>query len=224
MIEYENSNHNNNEHNHEIIPAKESYYLTELWKANNFKELLDLGCGFGRNSIYFAKKDFKVTAVDLSDYAINNVNEWAKRENLRIHTELCDMIDLPFKDNTFDSIIAHNVIYHTDTKGFVKIIDEIKRILKINGEAFITLISKNALVYKNINAYGRVDENTILIDENPNKYPTEKNVPHFFVDINDIKKYFNEFEFVTPPIEETQYNMDFIKSYSTHFKFIIRKI
>lgn len=212
------------ESKYELPPTKESYYLGELWKSNNYNELLDLGCGFGRHSIYFAKKDFKVTAVDLSDYAINNVKEWAEEENLEIRTNLCDMIKLPFDDNSFDCIIAYNVIYYTDTKGFIKVINEINRVLKRNGEAFITLISKNTSGYKITDNYGRIDENTILMDEYPDKNPKEKNVPHLFVNIQDIKKYFSEFKFVMGPIEETKYNIEFDQSYSTHFKFIIRKV
>ena len=35
--------------------------------------LLELGCGNGRDSLYFAEQGLKVTAVDASDYAINEL-------------------------------------------------------------------------------------------------------------------------------------------------------
>lgn len=219
MIESKPWNWSKNENDSWLSPAVESDYIINSWKLKNFYKLLDLGCGLGRHTIYFSKNGFKVTAVDLSDYAINSAKEWAQKEQLDIETTVCDMINLPFENDTFDCIIAYNVIYHTDTDGFIKTIEEIKRVLKYNGEAFITLISKNTFGYKTTDTYGRIDNNTILIDEDA----TEKNVPHFFVDINDIKKYFKDFEFITTPIEQTEYNINHTEYYLTHFNFIIRK-
>ncbi len=37
--------------------------------------LLELGCGNGRDSLYFAAQGLKVTAVDASDYAIDELNQ-----------------------------------------------------------------------------------------------------------------------------------------------------
>lgn len=208
-----------NESNEWLIPSMESCYLAEAWKSKDFKKILDLGCGLGRHSIYFAEKDFEVNSVDLSDYGVNYLKEWAKKENLDIKAEVCDMLNLPFKDETFDCIIAYNVIYHTDTEGFMKSIEEIKRILKKGGELFLTLLSKNTWSYQNADKYKRVDNNTILRDE----HETEFNVPHFYVDIEDIKKYFVDFDFVTIPVEETEYDMENSQYFSKHFRVIVRK-
>jgi ubiquinone/menaquinone biosynthesis C-methylase UbiE len=208
-----------NESDYWLKPCMESFYLVEMWKSKGFKKFLDLGCGLGRHSVLFAQNGYEVKAVDLSEYAVNNLNNWAEREQLSIKTEVCDMLNLPFEDETFDCLMAYNVIYHTDTQGFIKSLEEIKRVLKRNGEVFITLISKNTYSYQRAEQYKRIDSNTILRDEND----TEKNVPHFYADIEDIKTYFSEFEFVIPTLEQTEYNMKNSDCYSKHFNLFLRK-
>jgi len=180
-----------------LIPSMESCYLAENWQSKGFIELLDLGCGLGRHSIYMAQKGFDVTAVDLSEYGVDHLKEWAEREHLTIKTNVCDMLHLPFEDNSFDCIIAYNVIYHTDTKGFIAALAKINRVLRSNGEFFITLISKDTWSYKRADTYKRVDQNTILRDE----HETEKDVPHFYVDIEDIKMLFSDFDYIKFPVE-----------------------
>jgi len=202
-----------------LIPAIESCYLSELWKSKGFKKFLDLGCGLGRHSIYFAKKGFEVSSVDLSEYGVNHLKIWADKEQLDITTDLCDMFNLPFESDTFDCIIAYNVIYHTDTQGFIKSLEEIRRVLKNEGELFITLLSKNSLTYKSADQYKHIDSNTILRDDDD----TERNVPHFYVDIEDIKKYFTEFDFINIPVEQTEYNINDAEKKSKHFNLILRR-
>lgn len=220
MIKSKSWDWSKNEDNQWLIPSIESYYLAEAWKEKGFKKFLDLGCGLGRHSIYFAKKGYEVNSVDLSDYAVSNLRNWAAKENLNIKAEICDMLKLPFEDNSFDCIVAYNVIYHTDTEGFLKVLKEIKRVLKSGGELFITLISKNTYSYQNADEYKRVDRNTILRNEDK----TEMNVPHFYVDLEDIKEYFSEFDFVKKPIEQAEYSIENTRYCSKHFNLILRKI
>ncbi|MBZ9623813.1 MULTISPECIES: class I SAM-dependent methyltransferase [unclassified Clostridium] len=208
-----------NKSNDWLVPSIEACYLSESWKSKSFNKFLDLGCGLGRHSIYFAKKGFEVNSLDLSEYGVNHLKRWAEEEQVDIAVDICDMLNLPFKNDSFDCIMAYNVIYHTDTDGFIKSLDEIKRVLKSGGELFITLLSKDTWSYQRADNYKRIDNNTILRDE----HDTERDVPHFYVDIEDIKKYFIDFEFVSLPIEQTEYNMDNTEYFSKHFNLIVRK-
>lgn len=124
--------------------------------------------------------------------AVKGLKEWAEKENLRITSVLGDMMNLPFEDNTFDCLLAYHVISHTDTKGIIKVISEIKRVLKAGGEFYITFCSKNAWSYKDA-GFPKLDENTIVKIEDG----AENNVPHFFVDAEDIKDLLKEFKLVT---------------------------
>ena len=219
MIESKPWDWSKNENNKWLIPSIESCYLAEAWTSKGFRDFLDLGSGLGRHSIYFAKKGFNVNAVDLSDYGLEHLKDWAKKEYLTVKAQKCDMLNLPFLDDSFDCLMSYNVIYHTDTAGFLKTLAEIKRVLRPGGEAFLTLISKKTDSYLNADSSRRIDKNTIL----RNEHEVEYDVPHFFVDIDDIRNYFEDFEFIVDPIEQTEYDMKDSRQNSVHFNVVIRK-
>lgn len=202
------------------IPCIESAFLAERWQAEGLNAFLDLGCGLGRHAVYMGKHGFEVTAFDLSDEAVQATRNWAERENLQIESRTGNMLALPFKNDSFDCIIAYNVIYHTDTIGFQTALEEIRRVLRPGGELFLTLISKNTWSFAHADKSKRIDENTILRNENE----TGENIPHFFVDLKDIKQFFTDFELIRLPIEEAEYNMVNPSYYSVHWKVIAKAI
>lgn len=171
-------------------PSEDVYYYLARWKKKDFKKFLDLGCGIGRHSILFAENGFDTYSLDLSQDGINFLNKKTKELGLNIKTVVGDINKLPYKNNTFDCILAYHVISHTDTEGIKIIISEIKRVLKKGGEFFVTLCSKNSPSYKNKN-YPKIDENTIVKTEEP-----EKGVPHFYFDLNSVKELFKEFDII----------------------------
>jgi SAM-dependent methyltransferase len=144
-----------------VTPAPVVYPLSTRWKKENKNKILDLGCGLGRNSLYFYEQGFNVTAVDGSLSAIEKFEAICKQKDYKIDVRLCDMHSLSFENSTFDAVFSFHVIYHTDSKGIKKVISEIERVLKPTGELFVTLNSKNNTSYlKNINY--KIDENTII--------------------------------------------------------------
>lgn len=172
--------------------ASEVYYLAENWKSKNFKDVLDVGCGLGRNCIYLAKQGFEMSGFDLSQHSINQTLEKARQQNVKLNKfVVADMLNFPFEDNSFDAILAFNVIEHTDKEGFKKILGEIKRTLRPNGEAYFTLGSKESFWFNNpICTY--VDEYTrIRVEDGP-----ENGIPHFYISDDDCKTLFNDFKLV----------------------------
>jgi 2-polyprenyl-3-methyl-5-hydroxy-6-metoxy-1,4-benzoquinol methylase len=171
-----------------LMPSEESYYIANRWKEKGYRNLLDFGCGLGRHSIFFAKEGFSVSAFDLSGDGVENLNKWANKEGLLVNTTVADMLDLPYGDNSFDCIFAYHVISHTDTAGMLKIVSEIKRILKPEGEIFLTLCSKETWSFKDA-GYPEIDQNTVVkTSEGP-----EKGIPHFYVSLHDILNLFKDF-------------------------------
>ncbi len=84
---------------------------------------------------------------------------------------------LPYADDSLDCLLAYHVISHTDSIGIKGIVEEIKRVLRPNGEYYITLCSKNAWSYKDA-GFRRLDENTVVKEEDG----PENGIPHYFVD------------------------------------------
>ena len=197
-----------------IEPSIESYYLLHRWKRQNKCDFLDLGCGLGRHTILFAQNDFNTCAFDLSEEAINRTKEWANKLNLEIDYKIGDMLELPYENESFDCILCRNVISHTDTEGMRKIAEELKRVLRSDGECYLTLGSKNTWGWKR--NWPQVDDNTkIRIEDGP-----ENGIPHFYADYNLIKELFKDFT-----IENIYEVQDFYgeNSSSYHFHVLIKK-
>ena len=123
-------------------PSIESYYLLNRWKSQEKDKFLYLGCGLGRHSILFGLNGFNVSCFDISEEAIKRTKEWALEENLEFDYKIGDMLELSYDDSSFDCILCRNVISHQDTLGVEQIIKELYRVLKDNGEVYLTLGSK----------------------------------------------------------------------------------
>lgn len=199
-------------------PSIESYYLLNRWTSQGKKEFLDLGCGLGRHSILFGSNNFNVTCFDISEDAIERTKEWAEKEKLTFKYNIGDMINLPYKDNQFDCILCRNVISHTDTEGIVKVINEIYRVLKNDGECYLTLGSKDTWGFKQED-WPLIDENTRLrMEEGP-----EYKVPHFYADYDLIKKLFKSFEIMDIYQVVDYYENKGETSSSYHYHVLIKK-
>ena len=200
-------------------PSIESYYLLNRWKSQEKDKFLDLGCGLGRHSILFGLNAFNVSCFDISEEAIKRTKEWALEENLEFDYKIGDMLELPYDDSSFDCILCRNVISHTDTEGMKKIIKELDRVLKINGECYITLGSKDTWGFKQED-WPLVDPNTRLRMEEGPEYKT----PHFYADYDLIKDLFCKFDIVNIR-QEVEYNENNGKVYdSYHYHILIKKV
>ena len=56
---------------------------------------LDLACGRGRNSLELARRGRRVTAVDFSEEALNQLDDVSRSEGLVIDCQRCDLEDQP---------------------------------------------------------------------------------------------------------------------------------
>ena len=132
------------------IPAKKALNFFKEKKINN---IIELGAGLGRDSIFFAKNNIKIQALDYSSSGIKIINHKIKKNNLSnyISTKLFDVREkLPFKDNSVDACYSH-MLYCMALKiaDLQKLNNEIHRILKPNGLNIYTVRHTNDGDYKN---------------------------------------------------------------------------
>lgn len=113
-----------------------------LFKEHEARIFLDLGCGAGRNSIYWGKEGFNVIGIDISRSALKKAKAWAKIEVIPNVTVLrASMTNLPFVRQTVHAVISVSVIHHASKKDIKKAIEEIFTVLKEYGLFLANLLS-----------------------------------------------------------------------------------
>jgi len=109
------------------------------WKPG---KIIDIGCGNCRNLLEFAKKGFDCYGVDFSSEMLKQAAIFAKKNNFKVKLNLSKAQKLPFKDNSFDYALSIAVLHHLNKNDQIMALQEIKRILKNNGKAIITVWNK----------------------------------------------------------------------------------
>lgn len=78
---------------------------------NPCPKLLDLGCGEGRNAVYFAKHGFQVVALDLSLPGLEKLRKYAEEEGVQVKTIHADIITYKL-DETYDIIFSTGTLHY----------------------------------------------------------------------------------------------------------------
>ena len=114
------------------------------WLFGNFPRehvsdvhLLDMGCGMGRHAVMMASEGFKVSGTDYSAAAIDQAIAWATRAGLDIDYAAAPAEKQPFADQSFDGILSYAVLYYLSLDRMKMSFDEVHRLLKPGGKAFI---------------------------------------------------------------------------------------
>jgi len=136
--------------------------LQKLGNISN-KNILEVGCGSGEASVYFAKLGAKVIATDLSDEMLLIAKKLAENNGVSIKTKKCSASKIDFSTETFDIVYAANLLHHVDIKKTLK---ECHRVLKKGG----VFISWDPLGHNPIiNIYRRMASMVRTSDEHPLK-------------------------------------------------------
>ena len=104
--------------------------LVKFYKIDKKKNILDIGCAKGFALVDFKKRipKLKVRGIDISKYAIKNSHKMVKKF---LDVGCCSK--LPYKDNSFDLVLAINTIHNLDKRQCSKAIKEINRVSKKNA-------------------------------------------------------------------------------------------
>ncbi len=152
-------------------------YETEIEKCTT--PIIDLGCGLGNNTLYLLEKGKEVVACDYAEVAIKTI----EKEMPKAQTKLFDMTQkFPFQDNYTDIVIADLCIHYFTEEVTKNIIQEIRRILRLNG---ILIFRVNSTQDSNFIAHHEKIDNNFIWQEKWKKSKRlfdEKSIRDFFKD------------------------------------------
>jgi ubiquinone/menaquinone biosynthesis C-methylase UbiE len=122
-----------------LLGNVDNYLLDQILKGRFTKEMkiLDVGCGEGRNAVYFLQKNYSIFGVDPNEVAVQYCRYLAKTINPEtdIHRfQVGDGAAIPFHDGAFDAVISSAVLHFAEGhRHFWKMLAEIHRVLKPGG-------------------------------------------------------------------------------------------
>lgn len=129
--------HWNNAHSqqwlHEHSATQTGYAEEVAAQLPAHASILELGCGEGNDSIYFAQQGYEVVATDFSDVVIEqNKARWSDD---RLSFAVQDIGQpLAFETASFDAVYARLALHYFSDDTTKQIFNEIARVLKPGGQ------------------------------------------------------------------------------------------
>ncbi|MFC1681562.1 class I SAM-dependent methyltransferase [Pseudomonadota bacterium] len=146
----------------EAPTAPENRFIVAHMGDLKGKRLLDIGCGLGESSVYFALKDARVTALDISPGMVDFAHRLAAYHGVSIEGLVSPAEILPAPDCSYDLVYIANLIHHVHDRD--RLFTEVRRVLKPGGWFY----SWDPIAYNPvINVYRRMANEVRSDDETP---------------------------------------------------------
>lgn len=142
--------HWNNAHKEQWLhehSAKQTVFAEEIQsKISPQASILELGCGEGNDSIFFAENGHAITATDFSDIAIEqNKERWSDPKLTFVAQDISQ--PLQFADASFDVVYARLSLHYFTDEITQRAFREIARVLKPGGTLCFMCKSTNDHIY-----------------------------------------------------------------------------
>jgi SAM-dependent methyltransferase len=97
--------------------------------------ILELGCGDGKTAVSLVLAGCSVTAIDFSSHAASLCRNTCTDPD-RVRILIADIRKTPFRDESFDIIIASHIIAHLSFSGRRHLASEVLRLLAPGGTIY----------------------------------------------------------------------------------------
>lgn len=191
-------------------PTKLAKLAEKLFQEKNTQKILEVGCGQGRDAIYFSQLGFDVHAFDISPNAIQSI--LSVKENLNLKKlnvfEHNVIYPLTFPDEHFDFVYSNLALQFFELNSLSKILKNISQVMKKNSSFLLSTKKEGDKYYKT----GR------KINDYAYEY---KGITRYFHPLEDLKSAISE-QFDIVNIESDRHeNLD--SSVSVWWKILLEK-
>ncbi|MFG3268543.1 class I SAM-dependent methyltransferase [Streptomyces bobili] len=118
-------------------PSEPAVHAAAVFRAADAREVLELGAGHGRDTLYFAREGFSVMATDFSPVGLEQLREAAAAQGVagQITTAVHDVREpLPLAEASVDAVFAHMLLCMAlSTQEIHALVAEVRRVLRPGG-------------------------------------------------------------------------------------------
>lgn len=180
-------------------------------KHNHNIKILELGCGdasLWKKNFNNIPPNWEITLTDFSEGMLKDAKKNLGEKSNRFNFKIVDAENIPFKDESFNVVIANHMLYHVHNIN--KALKEINKVLKSEGILFASTVGKNHMketreIISRFNIYNLTSKSWEITDsfqlENGFKIVSE------YFNMVELKRYEDNLK-VTEPV----YILDYIFS------------
>jgi ubiquinone/menaquinone biosynthesis C-methylase UbiE len=117
------------------------------------KNVLDVGSGSGIATQLLAEAGAKVTAIDLTDWAVETTRRRLAAFGLEGEVRQADAERLPFEDAAFDLVFSWGVIHHSSDMD--RALAELVRVTRPGGQVVLMVYNRRSLFFAVYRAFQR---------------------------------------------------------------------
>lgn len=123
-------------------PNEACYEVLRRYPPTRKVRLLDIGCGEGKDAVFFARNGYDVTAFDVADAGVDKTRRLAEQAGVRVNAFKADILDFRL-DSTFDILYSSGVLHYMKPEYRDEIFDNYRRFTSEGGlHAFNVFVDK----------------------------------------------------------------------------------
>lgn len=130
-----------------VTPSMTCLKILELLPPSRHLKLLDIGCGEGKDAVFFAKNGYDVTAFDISDAGLKKTEQLAKNFAVNINVFKADILDFRL-DERFDILYSSGVFHYIKPELRSEIISNYMEYTNSQGINTINVFVKKPFISK----------------------------------------------------------------------------
>jgi ubiquinone/menaquinone biosynthesis C-methylase UbiE len=109
------------------------------------RDVLEVGCGSGFAVQLFAEAGARVSAIDLTEWAVETTRARSRAFGLEAEVSEGDGENLPFEDASFDLVFSWGVIHHSSDMD--RALRELVRVCRPGGGLVLMVYNRRSLFY-----------------------------------------------------------------------------
>lgn len=115
-----------------VEPNSSCYQVLKMMPPTKHLKILDIGCGEGKDAVFFARNGYDVTAFDIADAGIEKAKRLSEKVGIKVNLFKADILDYRL-DSHFDIIYSSGVLNYIKPEYRVELFQNYKQFTNSNG-------------------------------------------------------------------------------------------